>query len=218
MNWLFKKKILLLSFLLQCYLGRALLHLCNHLGAGDVHALRHPLCRVRHPTQRDCVHLSRPHIFPAVQWGLSVVVAIYLQCWVSWLVVHNPFFFFIQKLFFPAFLNLYLFKGNREESLVLSSFKFIKSVQKKSSIAKNVDTTQLLFHAINYSRFTQKLYGTKVIPVLLLPGLCRKLRCDHWLRGSLYDFWLAPLNKITDKMGWPPTLGLDNCVVRAPAR
>ena len=50
----------------QRHFGGAVLHLCDAVGPRAVHAVRHPVCRVRHPAVRDGLHLRRTHLLPAV--------------------------------------------------------------------------------------------------------------------------------------------------------
>ena len=179
----------------QCHLGGALLHLCHHLGSWDVHALRYPLCSVRHPTQCDGVHLCRPHILPVVQWGLSVVVAIYLQCWVSFLFVSPPPFF-IKKLFkLPSGIWRIVLTSLRKNSSYEQKQHYLKKYL-CSSEPSHCLTSQYSPHGV-WTIYVQNIanleYCLKLCMVLRnkkklyinskLAGttMCKSLLCECWL-------------------------------------
>jgi len=65
---------------LQCDIRGAVLHLRHPVGPRAVHAVRNTLHRVRNPSLRDGLYLSGTDVLPALRRGLSLVVAIHLQC------------------------------------------------------------------------------------------------------------------------------------------
>jgi len=72
----------LLGVMMQCYIGGAVLHLCNSLGAWAVHALWYSVRCLCHTAECHCMYLGCIDLLSAVCWGLPMVVEIYLQCWV----------------------------------------------------------------------------------------------------------------------------------------
>lgn len=59
----------------QCHLSGALLHICDRVGSGAVHALRHPALRLCHPAVCGSLHLCGAHLLPAFGRRLPLVVA-----------------------------------------------------------------------------------------------------------------------------------------------
>ncbi|KAL3220369.1 hypothetical protein MRX96_050419, partial [Rhipicephalus microplus] len=59
---------------LQCHLGGTVLHLLDRVGAGALHAVRHPPGGGTHPVQRDGQHSGGAHLLPALLRGLPLVV------------------------------------------------------------------------------------------------------------------------------------------------